>query len=209
MQYYALQRKENSRVENGKLIIEARHESAEDFEDSMMQEYTSARLITRGRVSWTYGYFEIRAKIPCGQGLWPAIWMLGESADRRWPRNGEIDIMEHINSESGVHFSFHTDAHNHVARTQVTTTRNETLCDGSFHTYQVHWTPKEVKIGMDGSYDLTYPNEGKGIEQWPFESPQYLILNVAVGGDWPGKPNESTVFPARMEVDYVRVYQAK
>jgi beta-glucanase (GH16 family) len=209
LQYYALARKENSRVENGMLIIEARKESAEAFPDSkgLPQEYTSARLVTNDKASWKYGFFEVRAKVPCGQGLWPAIWTLADVPVLRWPLDGEIDLMEHVNDGAEIHFAVHTAAHNHAQNTQASNTNYVVVCDGSFHLYQLTWTADEIKIGMDGRNYLRYRNEGKGIEQWPFNEPQYMLLNVAVGGSWPGSPNDSTVFPARMEVDYVRIYQ--
>src|SRR4029450_9178526 len=102
LQYYAAERRENSRIENGVLVIEARRESTDAFKDNGGQRYTSARLVTKGLQAWTYGFFEIRAKLPCGRGTWPAIWMLGATPGLNWPDMGEIDIMEHVGFEPGV-----------------------------------------------------------------------------------------------------------
>ncbi|HYD41036.1 MAG TPA: glycoside hydrolase family 16 protein [Anaeromyxobacter sp.] len=211
LQYYANARTENSRVENGVLVIEARKESAAGFADAKSgapQEYTSARLVTQGKQSWTYGFFEVRARIPCGKGIWPAIWLLSAKPDMRWPRDGEIDMMEHVNSEDRVHFTVHTADRNHAIQTQASVERSLELCDGAFHDYQLTWTAGEIKLGMDGRNYFQYRDEGLGYGQWPFNGPQYLLLNIAVGGSWPGAPDGSTQFPARMEVEHVRVYRA-
>src|SRR5215510_6491617 len=121
LQYYAAGRRENSRVEHGVLILEARREKTRGFADSGGQRYTSGRLFTRGVQTWTYGFFEIRARIPCGRGSWPAIWMLGDppGVQWRWPDVGEIDIMEHVGFDPGiVHATIHTKAYNHMIQTQ-------------------------------------------------------------------------------------------
>ena len=212
LQYYARARSKNSRVEGGVLILEAHAESAAAFADSKSgapQAYTSARLVTQGQASWLYGYVEARIKVPCGKGIWPAFWGLADVPNLQWPLDGEIDLMEHINTAGEVHFSTHTQAHNHAQQTQATVTHSAQVCDDQFHTYQMLWTADEIKLGLDGRHLFSYKNEGKGKSQWPFNTPQYLLLNIAVGGDWPGSPSASTVFPARMEVDYVRVYQKK
>lgn len=211
LQYYANARPENSRLEGGRLVIEARRESAGGFADARSgapQEYTSARLVTQGRQSWTYGFFEVRARISCGKGIWPAIWLLSAKPGAQWPRDGEIDVLEHVNEEDRVHFSVHTQDRNHTRGTQATVARSLEMCDGAFHDYQLTWTADSIKIGMDGRNSFQYRDEGLGYGQWPFDGPQYLLLNIAVGGSWPGAPDASTPFPARMEVEHVRVYQA-
>jgi beta-glucanase (GH16 family) len=210
LQYYSNARTENSRVHDGVLIIDALHESASGLPGaraSSPQEYTSARLITQGKASWTYAFVEVRAKLPCTQGAWPAIWTLADVSGMQWPLDGEMDIMEHVNSDALIHFSVHTSAHNHTQNTQATNQHTVTVCDGSFHNYQLTWTADEVLIGMDDHNYLRYHNAGTGKTEWPFNGPQFILLNVAVGGDWPGSPTVSSVFPMRMEVDYVRVYQ--
>lgn len=209
LQYYAADRPENARVEDGKLIIEARRERLESAADFGGQDYTSARLVTEGRASWTYGFFEVRAKIPCGKGTWPAIWMLSDGADA-WPEDGEIDIMEHVGHDKGVvHGTVHTGAYNHVENTHKGgQTRVRDACD-AFHNYQVLWTPETIRFGVDGRGYQEFPNDGRGDpETWPFDKPFHLILNIAVGGDWGGAEGVSQrSFPARMEVDHVRVFQ--
>ncbi len=207
LQYYANARLQNSRVENGALVIEAHLESTSGFADNNGQPYTSARLVTQGRASWTYGFIEVRAKIPCGQGSWPAIWMLADVPNLQWPLDGEIDIMEHVNDTDDIQFSVHTQQHNHAQGTQATHQNQIVVCDNSFHRYQLTWTSDQILIGMNDRNYLRYTNQGNGKSQWPFYGPQYLLLNIAVGGDWPGAPDASTVFPMRMEVDFVRVYQ--
>ncbi len=206
-QYYAAARLENGRVENGRLIVEARRERLDGAADWGGQNYTSARMLSRE--GWTYGVFEARAKLPCGRGTWPAIWMLPVDL-QAWPGDGEIDIMEHVGHRPGVvHGTVHTGAYNHVAGTQ----RGAEIaipdaCD-AFHVYQVRWTPEAMVFALDGEPYFTFPNEGSGRDAWPFDRPFQLILNVAVGGDWGGAEGvDDAAFPQRMEVDWVRVWQA-
>jgi beta-glucanase (GH16 family) len=210
LQYYAAQRRENSRIENGVLIIEARRESTAAFKDNGGQGYTSARLVTKGLQAWTYGFFEIRAKLPCGRGTWPAIWMLGATPGLDWPDMGEIDIMEHVGFDPGVvHGTVHTKAYNHVINTQRTASESVPDACSAFHLYQVTWTPERIAIGRDARNYFEFLREPRAShDQWPFDAPQFLILNIAVGGTWGGRQGvDDSVFPARMEIDYVRVYQ--
>ncbi|MBU1347974.1 MAG: glycoside hydrolase family 16 protein [Alphaproteobacteria bacterium] len=205
-QYYSADRPENARVEDGRLIITARRETL-DLPDSGGQAYTSARLISTG--GWTYGRYEVRAKIPCGRGSWPAIWMLPVDLET-WPMDGEIDIMEHVGHNPGiVHGTVHTDAYNHVAGTQ----RGAEIavpdaCD-AFHRYQVDWTPDAVVFSIDDRAYYRFDNDGAGDKStWPFDVPFHMILNVAVGGDWGGAEGiDDTAFPQTMQIDYVRVFQ--
>lgn len=204
-QYYAAPRAENAVVRDGKLVITARHEALRTAPDWGGQAYTSARLITRGKGDWTYGFFEIRARMPCGLGTWPAIWSVGSGG--RWPDDGELDILEHIGSRPGRVFStVHTAAgsggHGSGAATQL-----PDVCR-AFHTYQMHWTPQDIRFGIDGVQHFRYANPGTGTKAWPFDAPQFLILNIAIGGDL-GGPIDDTIFPVAMEVDFVRVYQAQ
>lgn len=211
LQYYSSERLKNSRIEDGKLIIETHRESLESASDWGGQAYTSARLVTNRRATWTYGAFEIRAKLPCGRGVWPAIWMLSSKSSMRWPDDGEIDIMEHVGHDEGVvHASVHTAAYNHTKNTQKTAqTRLSDLCQ-AFHRYQLIWTPEALSIGIDDRNYFRFVNDGEDEkETWPFNAPQFLLLNTAVGGTWGGmKGVDDSVFPVRMEVDYVRVWQA-
>ena len=210
-QYYSANRLENARVENGHLIIEARRESLEgQVADWGGQQYTSARLITQGKQDWTYGLYEIRAKLACGRGSWPAIWMLPTAGD--WPRGGELDIMEHVGHQEGiVHATVHTGATNHASGTGLGGQITLTDACTTFHTYQLLWEPDGLFFGVDDKGFNTVMNDGRGDRMtWPFDKPFYMILNVAVGGTWGGAEGvDDAIFPARMEVDYVRVFQAE
>jgi beta-glucanase (GH16 family) len=207
-QYYADERAENARIENGMLVITARKESTDAFADAGGQEYTSARLFTKDRRSWTYGFFEIRAKLPCGLGTWPAIWTLADSGG--WPDGGEIDIMEHVGFEPGVvHGSVHTKAYHHSIHTHRTAKVTRPDVCGAFHRYQLTWTAQRITVGIDDRNYFSFRNGGTGDRRaWPFDRPQHLLLNIAVGGDWGGQRGVNPrAFPVAMEVDYVRVYQ--
>ena len=205
LQYYT-QRPENVRVENGMLIIEARKENYET------RHYTSGKLVTRGKADWKYGRIEVRAKLPSGRGTWPAIWML--SSEQRyggWPASGEIDIMEHVGHEPNhVYGSVHTQAYNHVDGTQRTAgiMEFENLFEKTFHNYTIEWTAEQIQFLMDDIPYMTFDNEHATYAEWPFDAPFYLILNIAVGGTWGGQQGiDVAIWPQRMEIDYVRVYQ--
>ena len=210
---------QNSRVKDGKLIIEAHRLSpAPDTfvlgvgRDSLDRgHYTSARLVTRGTQTWNRGRFEIRAKLPQGLGTWPAIWMLGEDiADIGWPMCGEIDIMEQVGYDPDTLVAtVHTHAFNHMIGNQHSSrTKLEHMAD-SFHTYQLDWQADSIRIGVDGEYYYTYHKPDTATRaSWPFDVPHYLLLNVAVGGNWGGfKGVDTTIWPQRMEIDWVRVYE--
>ena len=202
LQYYSAARAENAEQRGGRLVIQARQESMSQAPDWGGQRYTSSRLLTKGLAEWTYGFFEIRAKLPCGKGSWPAIWMLNSALD--WPKGGELDIMEHIGREPGRIFStVHTAAAHGAGKGGATLVPDACV---AFHDYQMHWTPQMLRFGIDGKVHFVYPNPGTGPDQWPFDTPQFLILNIAVGGDLGGAVDD-TLFPLRMEIDHVRVYQ--
>ena len=206
LQYYSKARPENSRVEHGKLMITARHEKRSDAPDWGGQAYSSARLYTHGKFEFTYGFVEVRAKLPCGLGTWPAIWMLGTGGD--WPEEGEIDVMEHVGRSKGeVLGSLHTGAYNWPNKTQITAKRIvPDVCD-TFHNYQLTWDAGHMMIGIDNQNYMRFAKPKNATHaQWPFDDPQYLILNLAIGGML-GGPVDDKIFPATMEVDYVRVYQ--
>ena len=211
LQYYGNARPENSNVEGGMLVITARREdlSTLGLPDWSGQRYSSARLITRDKASWTYGFIEVRAKLPCGVGTWPAIWTLSNPPQTRWPDDGEIDIMEHVGFDAGVvHGTVHTGAYNHTRGNHRSATTTLPDACTEFHRYQVHWTASRITVGVDDRYYFQYSNDNSGNAEWPFDSPQFLILNIAVGGDWGGQQGvNDAIFPVRMEVDYVRVYQ--
>ena len=206
LQYYTSRRAENARVENGKLIIEARKEAYQE------KNYTSARLLTQGKTTWTYGRIEAFAKLPAGRGTWPAVWMLGKNiATAGWPRSGELDIMEHVGYDEGViHGTVHTEAYNHGKGTQkgsMVTIKNVTT---DFHLYAIEWTTDQIDFLVDNQVYYTVQKSalGNSEAQWPFDQPFFLLLNVAVGGNWGGQQGvDDTIWPQRMEVDYVRVYQ--
>ena len=206
LQYYSRNRLENSRVGDGKLTITALREKLTSAADYGGQSYTSARMLTKGKAEWTYGFYEIRAKLPCGLGTWPAIWMLGQVGD--WPLQGEIDIMEHVGKKKGeVLGTVHTAAYNHTLGTQKGSTATVPDACEAFHNYQLKWDAEQVVIGVDGKYYFQFVNPKDGdVRKWPFSAPQYLILNLAIGGDL-GGPVDDAIFPVRLEVDYVRVYQ--
>ena len=208
-QYYAADRPENARVENGRLILTARKERLSDKADFGGQDYASGKLVTRGLAEWKYGYIEVRAKLACGRGVWPAIWMLASDGSAGWPAMGEIDIMEHVGWDPGrVHGTVHTKAYNHVAKTQKGSNVMVPDACSAFHNYQLDWNEDRLLIGIDGRAHMRFDNDKKGDPAtWPFGTPEYLILNVAVGG-WGGQKGiDAAAFPAKMEVDYVRVWQ--
>ena len=210
LQYYSADRRDNARIENGSLVIEARREDLAQarFADFGGQNYSSARLISRG-AGWSYGFYEVRAKLPCQRGSWPAIWMLPTDPEVEWPDGGEIDIMEHVGYEPGViHNSVHTRAFNFQRGSQRTTSfRLDTACE-QFHRYQLLWTPERLVFAVDDAPRFLFEKVRSDRTRWPFDEPMQLILNIAVGGDWGGRRGiDADAFPARMEVDHVRVYQ--
>lgn len=201
LQFYT-KRTENARVEDNRLIIEARKE------DWRGKEYTSARLKTIGKGDWSYGRFDIRARLPAGRGTWPAIWMLPTLERLVWPDDGEIDIMEHVGYKEGlVHGTIHTQAFNHRIGTQKVDTIRIDDATTAFHVYSIEWTPDKLEWFVDGNQYHTVINENNGPDEWPFFKDFYLILNIAVGGSWGGAEGvDDAIWPQRMEVDWVRVY---
>jgi beta-glucanase (GH16 family) len=207
-QYYADNRRENARVEDGALVIEARREqlSKAKFPDWGGQDYTSAKLVTREKLG--YGFYEVRARLPCGRGMWPAIWMVADKGP--WPDAGEIDIMEMVGwNPNVVHGTLHSGAFNHRLKTQrggqVTI---PTACT-EYHRYQLDWTPDAITIGADDRAFMQVRNDQPGGKAaWPFTDPYPLILNLAVGGDWGGQKGiDDAALPQRMSVDYVRYWR--
>ncbi|HEV2859913.1 MAG TPA: glycoside hydrolase family 16 protein [Pyrinomonadaceae bacterium] len=173
--------------------------------------YTSARILTKGRFQQTYGRFEARLKIPYGQGIWPAFWMLGSNFDSAgWPACGEIDIMENIGREpSIVHGTLHGPGYSAAAGVGApySLASGRRFAD-DFHTFAVEWEPDVVRWYVDNQlYQTRTPADLPARSAWVFDRPFFLILNVAVGGKWPGSPDATTVFPQTMLVDYVRVYR--
>ncbi len=203
LQYYT-DKLENAQVANGLLSVIAKKE------DMGGRNYTSARLVSKGKGDFLYGRFEIKAKLPPGKGTWPAIWMLPTDwAYGGWPKSGEIDIMEHVGYDPNkVHMSVHTESYNHSINTQKTATRTVEKAIGEFHVYRVDWTPYAIRGYIDGTLLFTFLNENKGYAGWPFDKKFHFLLNVAVGGNWGGQQGvDDSVFPATMEIDYVRAYK--
>lgn len=201
-------RPENVTVQNGVLIITAKEESLDG------KSYTSARITTKGLLDQTYGRFEARIKLPTGKGIFPAFWLLGDDANGTmvWPNIGEIDIMEYLGDEptkvfGTIHGPEFSAANSITKKYELEGDR----FDNGFHVFGVEWTPNRINWYVDGDlYQSLTPEdvseETDGAGEWVFNRPFHIILNVAVGGNLPGSPDENTVFPQRMLVDYVRVY---
>lgn len=201
LQYYT-DRTENVKVENGYLLITANEES---FNGS---SYTSARLVTQGNFDQKYGRFEARMRLPFGQGMWPAFWLLGSDIDSNpWPFCGEIDIMENRGSEptlvsSAVHGPGYSGGNPVLKRYDLGNERVDT----DFHIYGIEWGPEYINFYVDDVlYNQITPDDVPG--EWVYDHPFFIIINLAVGGNFGGNPNSETVFPQTMLIDYVRVYE--
>jgi beta-glucanase (GH16 family) len=204
-QFYT-SRPENARVEGGHLVIEARKESYQGY------GYTSASLNTLGRFEFLRGRVEVRAKVPTGNGAWPAIWTLGTNrAQVGWPACGEIDIMENVGFDpKRIHASVHTAAYNHTINTQKTASVTLDNPSADFHVYAMEWYADRIEVSVDRQVYFTFRNEGTGTRTWPFDQPQYLLVNLAIGGSWGGQKGiDDARFPQRYLIDYVRIYQWK
>lgn len=204
-EYYTA-RTNNLRIESNMLVIEAKQESY------MGSGYTSGRIKTQGKVSWAYGRMEARMKLPRGQGIWPAFWTLGTNITtpgNGWPTCGEIDILENIGREpSTVHGTIHGPGYSGANGIGggYSLPGNAVFAD-DFHVYAIEWTTNQIKWFVDGTpYFTVTPASLPSGTTWVFTQPQFIILNLAVGGNWPGNPDGTTVFPQRLTVDYVRVY---
>ena len=202
-------------VQDGNLVIQALIEPGFFGTDytgtTYTADYTSGRLNTAGKGEWTYGRFDTRAKLPKGIGSWPAIWMLGSNISAvGWPHCGEIDIMEHVGFDEGnIHASIHTTDYNHVNGTQKSGQVIIPTATDSFHVYSLEWDSTYIRYLVDDEpYFFIYNDSNGDEDKWPFNKPQYIILNLAVGGDWGGAQGiDPTVFPMEMKVDYVRVFE--
>lgn len=205
-QYYApANTPANARIDNGKLVIQARRERPTG-PDAGGQAYTSARIVSARGMG--YGFYDIRAKLPCGRGIWPALWLVPPTGG--WPAGGEIDILELVGYEPNlIHATVHSTLFNHARGTQRGGSLKMTDACGQWHRYQLDWRPDSITIGVDGRGYMRVDNDQPGGQAaWPFDRPYNLILNVAVGGDWGGKMGiDDSKFPQSMQVDYVRYWQ--
>jgi beta-glucanase (GH16 family) len=195
LQYYT--DGDNLSVSNGALVIEAREEQFGS------NSHTSGKIITKNLFEIKHGKIEARLKVPLGQGLWPAFWMLGENIDVvSWPQCGEIDVMEHINAEMSIHGTAHWNNSGHVYDGS-----SAVVNPSNYQTYTVEWNSDQIRWYLNGVqyHSLSIQNNTQSTEE--FQLPFYLILNLAVGGDWPGYPDATTPFPSQVEVDYVRAYK--
>jgi beta-glucanase (GH16 family) len=210
LEYYTARRK-NSWVEKGNLVIEALQEKFTGS-NGVTRDYTSARLKTEKLFAQKYGKFEARIRLPRGQGMWAAFWMLGDDISTvGWPGCGEIDIMENVGSEpTRILGSLHGPGFsggNSLHAAYLVPSGN--VAD-DFHVFAVEWEPQQIRFYADGHlYETRTPGDLPANARWPFDHPFFLILNVAVGGIWPGSPDASTKFPQQMLVDYLRVYSRK
>ena len=195
-------RPENVRVTDGTLVIEARREHYEN------REYTSARIKTQGLKERTYGRYEARMKLPKGQGIWPAFWMLGNDINTvGWPRAGEIDIMENIGREPAIAYAnVHGPGYSGANGVGGSSKLSSGILADDYHVFAIEWEPNEIRWYRDGIlYHAARPALVRG--EWVFAHPFFVLLNLAVGGDWPGSPDATTMLPQQMLVDYVRVYK--
>jgi beta-glucanase (GH16 family) len=201
LQYYT-SRPENIKVENGFLTITARREQY------MGESYTSARILTKGKYDKKYGRMEARIKLPRGKGLWPAFWMLGANSDTvAWPQCGEIDIMEYLGSSpTKVFGTVHGPGYSAgEAITKEYALKNSRF-DTNFHVFGIEWGENYINYYVDDVlYNQITPFDVTG--EWVFNQPFYIILNMAVGGTYPGSPNTETPFPQEMQIDYIRIYE--
>ncbi len=193
-EYY---QKDNASIEDGNLVITARKETVGS------NGYTSSRMTTQGKKEFKYGKIEARIKMPVGQGLWPAFWMLGSNINTiNWPACGETDIMEHINADSIIYGTIHWDNNGHAQNGG-----NTTSFPSGYHVYSVEWDKNTINWFIDSvKYHTSNINTNNTEE---FQQPFFLLLNLAVGGNWPGQTIDDSLLPAKMYVDYVRVYQKK
>jgi beta-glucanase (GH16 family) len=209
LQYYTT-RTDNAYQSGGSLVIKANKEKYTGA-DNVTRDYTSGRLITKNKFTATYGRFEARMKIPYGQGIWPAFWLLGSNIDGvGWPQCGEVDIMENIGKEpSVIHGTIHGPGYSGVngIGSSYSLPENQRFAD-SFHTFAIEWEPNVIRFYCDGIlYKTRTPADLPQGKTWVYNQPFFILLNLAVGGGWPGNPDGTTVFPQTMQVDYVRVYQ--
>lgn len=192
--------KDNHTVSDGMLHIFAKKEG---------EAYTSTRITTKTKFSFTYGKLEARAKLPVGQGIWPAIWLLGSNIDEvGWPLSGEIDMLEYVGREPHMVFnSLHTQAsHGNTINTKKTEIKN---IEEGFHTYAIDWTPEKIDFLVDGKLTYSFVPKDHSVEEWPFDKPFFVLVNMAIGGNFGGPEVDDSIFPQEFVVDYIRVTRNK
>lgn len=190
--------KENHKLADGKLIITAKKDG---------DNYSSTRITTKGKKEFQYGYIEARAKLPTGHGIWPAFWMLGSNIDKvGWPKCGEIDILEYVGREPDMVFtSLHTqDSHGNTINTKKT--KFEDIEEG-FHIFAVDWNNEKMDFYVDGQLVYTFQPDTKTEATWPFNQPFYILVNMAIGGNFGGPEVDDSIFPQQFIIDYIRVYE--
>lgn len=220
-------RPENVWIKDGHLVLEAARETVPNPDYAPMDadqgrnawirqretaEYTSAALTTKGLQEFRYGRVEVRAKLPEGRGMWPAIWMLAHDiGEVKWPDCGEIDIMEYVGHiPHTIHGAVHTGQKNHLNKNHPSTRVKLDNLHEQFNLYAIEWSADRLDFYVNDNNYMTYVNDGEGQGTWPFDKPYYLIMNIAVGGTWGGTAGvDGIIFPQRMHIDYVRVYQAR
>ncbi len=203
LQYYS-DREKNLRIEDGKLIILASKDTLGNG------GYSSAKIVTKGKGDWKYGKVLVRAKVPYGRGTWPAIWMLPTmDGERKWPLDGEIDIMEHVGYNQGmIYGTIHSKKYNHLIGTQKVDSIALPDAHETFHDYGLEWTEESMTWSIDSEPYYTIHKGDEGYEGWPFDQPFHLIFNLAVGGNWGGKYGiEDSIWPQTLEIDFVKIYQ--
>jgi beta-glucanase (GH16 family) len=209
LEYYT-SRAENAHIDDGNLVITA---LKEDYTgpDGVARNYTSARMQTVGKFDQAYGRFEARIKIPYGQGIWPAFWLLGANMDiAHWPGAGEIDIMENIGREPPtVHGTIHGPGYSGSKGIGAPFSLDSGRFADAYHIYAIEWQPNQIRFYVDDHlYETRTPADLPSGTKWVYDHPFYILLNCAVGGGWPGNPDDTSIFPQKMLVDYVRVYKS-
>lgn len=205
LEYYTKESK-NVIVKDGNLVITAIKEK------KVNSDYTSTRLVTKGKAAWQYGKIEARLKLPSGKGTWPAFWMLPEeNVYGGWPKSGEIDIMEHVGYEpTKLYGTVHTQAFNHGIGTQVGDNMVVSDMEDEFHIYGIEWTENKIDFYCDNEVYFTFKKQSEKSAEWPFNQQFHLLINLAVGGNWGGSQGiDEHIWPQQLLVDYVRVYQKK
>jgi beta-glucanase (GH16 family) len=200
LQYYTGKNPDNAKVENGALIITAQEEKFQN------NDYTSSRVRTKD--GFTYGRFEITAKLPSGRGTWPAIWMLPEGNNYGgWPNSGEIDIMEHVGFDMDVvHANLHMSEFNFRKNNNPTGMMTIPNVDTEYHTFTMEWTPYQIDMYIDGYHYLYFKNDGQGPKHWPYDESFYMLINIAIGGAWGAQQGIDPIFPQQLVIDSIKIY---